>query len=70
VTTQADAANGYPVPPQQIGPVTGAPVDPVMWTSLSSMPVTSNAIEIVRGTLDDQSAPVAETAQKPQSDMT
>ncbi|TPQ35711.1 phage major capsid protein [Cupriavidus pinatubonensis] len=69
VTTQADGATGYPVQPQQIGPVTGVPIDPVMWTALTSMNVTSNAIEIVRGTLDDQSAPVAETAQKPQSDM-
>ncbi|CAG4926189.1 phage major capsid protein [Paraburkholderia saeva] len=65
LSSQADPANGYPVAPQQqvVTPI----ILPHFWSSLSSVPVTSNAIEVVKADFTNNAAVVAEAALKPES---
>ncbi|MFL9998301.1 phage major capsid protein [Paraburkholderia sediminicola] len=68
LSTQADAANGYPVAPQQqlVTPI----ILPYFWSGLASVPTTSNAIEVVRAVFTNAAAPVAEGVLKPESTNT
>jgi len=64
LSSVADAAGGYPVPPQQVLPAPLRP--PRFWTALASTPTGSNALQVVDMTAAGGAAATPEGQTKPE----